>query len=417
MVYHKDLLEEIRALPVIDTCVRLDAEQARISKEADFFGVFMSAHTCNELSAAGMPRTDMAELLNANTSHETKVRLFMPYWQKCSNTAYFRAQTQAVNDIYNIPEITAETLPELSARISQRNKPGVYAAILQDVAHISQCVTAWRGEPLKPFNKSFYKVSLCVDDILSISDASDINRLEQQHGIFIRSLYDFSELIERMISSIKDVGLCAIFSTPGAFRTLEFEYVTDNEAALSLERILTDKTTDSDVKNLQDFLMYSLAQTAYWHNLVFQIHTGISSGGIITPDRTNPLLLSRLLNDRPDTVFDILIGGIPFGDHALALAKTFPNVYINLTLAHTIASRTAVRFLTEWLHAIPAGRIIGFGSDATVPEDVYASLCMARDNITRALCEWVADDEISRSTAISYARMLLYDNPAELFPK
>ena len=64
---------------------------------------------------------------------------------------------------------------------------------------------------------------------------------------------------------------------------------------------------------------------------------------------------------------------------------------------------------------MPAERILGFGSDVGYPEFVYGHLVMARSCLADVLAEKVKKDFLSKETALDLARMMLRDNPMELY--
>lgn len=58
---------------------------------------------------------------------------------------------------------------------------------------------------------------------------------------------------------------------------------------------------------------------------------------------------------------------------------------------------------------------MGFGGDSTYVEEAYGHSVIARENISRILAEKVADGSISKNHAFEIARMILRDNPKQLY--
>jgi len=73
------------------------------------------------------------------------------------------------------------------------------------------------------------------------------------------------------------------------------------------------------------------------------------------------------------------------------------------------------QILSEWIDLVPAERLLGFGSDVGYPEFVYGHLVMARSCLADVLADKVQRDLLSRETALDLARMMLRDNPMELY--
>jgi predicted TIM-barrel fold metal-dependent hydrolase len=146
-----------------------------------------------------------------------------------------------------------------------------------------------------------------------------------------------------------------------------------------------------------------------------QIHTGLLEGNGNFIRNANPALLSNLISSNPNTRFDLLHGGYPYGGETAAMAKMFPNVYIDMAWTHIISQEFAVRYLSEWLDTVPVGKLLGFGGDYLFVEGVLGHLVIAKENIGRALAAKVADGILDMAEAKRYAAMLLSENAEQLF--
>ena len=71
--------------------------------------------------------------------------------------------------------------------------------------------------------------------------------------------------------------------------------------------------------------------------------------------------------------------------------------------------------LNEWLETVPVSRLMAFGGDCMVVENVYSELTLARRIITNVLCNKVREGYFSESEAKVIARMILFDNAAKLY--
>lgn len=114
--------------------------------------------------------------------------------------------------------------------------------------------------------------------------------------------------------------------------------------------------------------------------------------------RNNAADLCRLLLDFPDTRFVLMHIGYPYGQDFIALAKQYPNAWIEMCWAWTLNPAASVRFLKEFLLAAPADNIFTFGGDYLAVEPVYGHACIARRGVAQALSElgaegWIALEE------------------------
>jgi hypothetical protein len=80
-----------------------------------------------------------------------------------------------------------------------------------------------------------------------------------------------------------------------------------------------------------------------------------------------------------------------------------------------VSTEFSKRYLCEWLDTVPVNKLLGFGGDYIFVEGVYGHLCIARQNIGRALAAKVAEGAFDIRAAKRYAAMMLYDNPESLY--
>lgn len=100
---------------------------------------------------------------------------------------------------------------------------------------------------------------------------------------------------------------------------------------------------------------------------------------------------------------------------AAAIAKVFPNVYVELCWAHVISPSASRRALHELLDTVPSNKIFGCGGDYRYPELSYTHATIARRNISRVLAEKVSEGSCSEEEALELGRKLQHDNPDALF--
>jgi hypothetical protein len=356
----------------------------------------------------------MEKLRNGDVSFDEKITLFMPYWRKAKNTTYCRAISIAVKDLYGIDEINEKTLPELNKRVIEKNKPGIYKEVLQEKCKIKYCL--WdQFYTDNPEEDNFFRLSLRLDDILFINSSYEINELERKYNTSIKTPEALEEILEIAITRHKPKGLTAIKSALAYQRTIDFAPVSKPEAMLAMDKILRNRFTENDAKVLQDYLMYSLAQKCCWHDLPFQIHTGLLEGNSNKIRNANPALLSDLIINNPGTKFDIFHGGYPYGGEMAAMAKMFPNVYLNMCWTHIISQAYSVRYLEEWLDTVPVCKILAFGGDYCFIEGTYGHLRIAQENIAKALTAKIESGIFGLDDAKEYAASMLYKNAEELY--
>ncbi|MCL2286711.1 MAG: amidohydrolase [Firmicutes bacterium] len=410
----QELYNAIDQMPVADSHEHLMPEFMRVDKPMDFFTITMTHYASSDLISAGMLWDDMHKLNDINVPLGEKIQIFMPYWKKANNTTYCRALKIAAKDLYGIEEINAATLPELNARMVEQNRPGLYKKIMEDKGKIKYCIWDqwWVDMPQKD---DFYPLAVRLDGIIFINSPGDIQALEEKFNTCITGLDKIEEILETCINGYKASGIVAIKSALAYSRSLDYSKVSAREAAVALRRILRNEFTAADTKTLQDYVMFRVAEKAAAHNLVFQIHTGLLEGNGNFIRNANPSLLSTLVYENPNTKFALMHGGYPYGGELSAMAKMFPNVYIDMCWLHIISTHHVYNILMEWLDAVPVNKILGFGGDYIFVEGVYGHLQLAKENLARVLADKVANGSASMAEAEKYARMMLFDNVEDLF--
>ncbi|MEM3003864.1 MAG: amidohydrolase family protein [Candidatus Bathyarchaeia archaeon] len=220
----------------------------------------------------------------------------------------------------------------------------------------------------------------------------------------------------------------------GYRRPLKFEKATFSEAEQVFNNICSQKTfvrvdaegvritapsgiSLDEAKPLHDFMVHKVIQLAGEYSVPVQIHTGFHEGNENLIANTNPLNLTNLFMEYREVKFDIFHGAYPWIGECSALAKTFPNVYLDLAWLHVVSPYIAREALSEWLETVPANKILGFGGDYVFVEGSYGHSVIARDNIARVLTQKVEDGDLKLEEAKALARKILRENAKELFLK
>ncbi|TYB84065.1 MAG: amidohydrolase family protein, partial [Kosmotoga sp.] len=165
----------------------------------------------------------------------------------------------------------------------------------------------------------------------------------------------------------------------------------------------------------QDYIMHHILSVANKKKLFIQFHTGLLEGNRGILSNSNPEHLENLFSKYPDVKFDIFHTGYPYQNITAALAKMYPNVFIDMCWSHIISPFAARKALSDFLDAVPYNKIMGFGGDYAIVDAIYGHLKIARENIARVLSQKVEEDGgMSIDRAAEIAHRLLYDNPKEV---
>ena len=150
------------------------------------------------------------------------------------------------------------------------------------------------------------------------------------------------------------------------------------------------------------------------YGLPVQFHAGLLGGNGNFLDHSNPVHLSNLFIRHKRTKF-IILHGFPYCDELGALAKMFPNVYVDMAWFHMISQKSAQLALSTWLDLLPLNKILAFGGDENRVEVSYGHSVIARGTVAEVLWEKARYDALSHERVTSMAQRLLRENAWELF--
>ncbi len=204
-------------------------------------------------------------------------------------------------------------------------------------------------------------------------------------------------------------------------RRLDYEAVPKERAEPLFARFARHEKLDAEEqKALQDYLFRYCVGKATEYGLPVKLHTGYYAGHDsmpLTRLRQNAGDLCPLLKDFPETKFVLMHIGYPYQDEFIALAKHYHNAYIDLCWAWIINPAAGVRFVKEFLLAAPANKLFTFGGDYITVETIYGHSRIARQGLTQAISELVAEGWIAREEVPALVQRLMRGNACETFPK
>ena len=207
----------------------------------------------------------------------------------------------------------------------------------------------------------------------------------------------------------KSKGAVCLKTTTAYERTLDFENVTREQAERAWGRPMSQSPA-SDVKALQDYIMWRIVELSARLDLPFQIHTGHAR-----IQGSNPMLFVDMIAANPKTKFVLFHGGYPWIGETGAIASRYQNVWIDSVWLPTISYTMGKRAYEEWLDVVGSNRIL-WGADAHHAEGVYAATEITRRCLAEALAEKVERKELGQEQALHIGRQILRENALELFP-
>jgi predicted TIM-barrel fold metal-dependent hydrolase len=231
---------------------------------------------------------------------------------------------------------------------------------------------------------------------------------------------DLASLREAMAALFARLGPLAVaVKTQHAYnRTLLWEERTDADAAAVLAAVLNAPDTVDEASRLVlgDWCLARGVELATEYNLPFKIHTGYYAGhGYMRTERIRSGHLCGLLARYPHARFVLMHIAYPYSDEITAIAKHYPNVWVDLCWAWSINPVAAADFVRRFIHAVPSNKLFGFGGDSFWPCASVAYSIQAREGLIRALEGEFADGFLTEPDALRLAQQFLQQNQRECF--
>ena len=186
------------------------------------------------------------------------------------------------------------------------------------------------------------------------------------------------------------------------------------EARAAFADLSTDWNGRIEHPQLLDYCLHLALSIAGEYGSPVQFHTGFGDPDA-HPRLVDPTHLVECIETHPETEFVVLHGGYPYVGQAAYVTATYPNVYLDLSLAIPFAQHGASRVVSTALEVVPTTKLL-YGSDAFhTPELFVLAAQRFRDALAETLSGIVESGIISETYAETAARQILRSNAMELY--
>jgi len=423
MTLAQELHEEIQQIKIIDTHEHLVNRQMLSDMGFNIIHAMEIEYVKDSLLAVGI---DPNLLVQGGFQTDNLLDQVIPVLWKVRNTSYYRSLFRAFRDLHGLQgeELDRRNLKRVSDSIeSAYARRDWYEQVLQKKCNIRYIL---RDMEYMPIEHDFIRPVIRMDNFLMLRHRRLLQDwIERGAPIFtlrvseydytntVKTFTDYLDLLESHFQEAQTFGAIAVKVGIAYNRTLYFEQVSQDEA-FRIFALPDEKTTESDIKAFQDFMMFRIIEKAAEYRLPVQIHTGLLSAGKNRLGNTNPLLLTDVFLQFPEVRFDLFHGGFPFTGETGALALMFPNVYLDTCWLPIISEMTFKRALKEWLCSVPASKIL-WGGDCACAEGTYGAVATMQEALAAVLAEKIEEDVLDFESAVWTAKGILHDNAEELF--
>ena len=355
---------------------------------------------------------------------EDRQRIFQ-VWPFVRTTGYGQAVELAVRTLFNLDynASQADAITEaMQAFIRDKSPEAIYEE-LYECANVKWVVNDCPGGNITPTAyfvgdnfPSFFKYTLRYgrSQILTITEKSQIEELEKTMNWSIHCLADLDRLMNEHTERAKATGnLIALKIALAYARPLDFADTAFSDADRVLTTIL--KGEEVEANPLHDYLAHRILERAETFDVPVQIHTGYLEGNWNDIRWGDPTPLVSVFQKYRKVKFDLFHASWPYSEFIGAVAKEFPNVWIDLCWAWAMNPVQMERILDEWLSCVPSNKIFGFGADTQSPFPVVGYAHQARMGIANVMMKKLSTGEYNLDTAKFVARRVMYENAREVF--
>lgn len=352
----------------------------------------------------------------------------LPIIRRVQNTAFYRSTLHMLRLVYGVEceEVDESNYDEIDGIIQQQPlTPKRYWDLVSGNGSIKKMVLnlqqledlpKYEGHPIFTYVLGMNNWVKPTRAALVPKGLGDhLAFAEKETGIAIETMEDYLYAMELYLSKAKSQG--CIGAKLGFAYVFPFEY-EDQDRALAAACFSKAKRGERllhrEIVALESYLLFSLAQRLGEQELILQIHTGLIKHEANIA-KVDPTIFYDLYRSCPKTKFDLFHAGYPHHGKMGAMAKSLPNVFANMCWIPLISQKAAHDILSEWMEVVSAGKIIGFGSDMIFPEIMAAHFDLAKKIVTDVLCEKIESGYISEKGALSFARIIFYESPCELY--
>lgn len=408
--------------PLVDTHEHLVEERTRLRGGAPHFfpsndwSDLLLHYAADDMMSAGMGRDARDRFFHPETPQGTKIQLFLPIWDRIRHTGYGRAVRESVRILYGVDDLDAASIPVVDERFREALRPGLYQSILRDSAGIVHAqvnslerIFVETDHPdLLPQDISFLAFTKADRSVVERDTGQAPDTLDGWCG-WIDACFD--RWAPRAIAAKNQIAYQRRLAFPAADpRAVEATFAC---------KVAGGAVSPDDEIALENHLFRHCLAAATRNGLPVKLHTGYYAGfGRMPLGRVaaNAGDLAPLLAEFPDTRFVLMHIGWPYQDEYLALAKHFPNVWIDLCWTWIIDPEACVRFVREFLTTVPSNKLLPFGGDYFTVECVVGHARIARAGMASALSELVDAGWMREEEASALVPRLFHGNARALFP-
>ena len=409
-------------MQLFDSHEHYPPEEVRTGQTLDF-SYYFSNYCGDDFRSAGMTQAQWERFIAHKTPPEEKLALFCEVRPLVEDGCYFDVARRTLRAFFDeAPPDTLEDIRRLNKKIARKNRPGIYRAV-QQRSHVAHTIVFTD----RPYEETDFGFVIDVDFLTTPFCRGDLMEFSRYLGGIYADFAAFLAALEAYVAALaRRPDVLGLKFLMAYYRDLNLPLVPYHRAEAVYQRLFAgthllevrrQAVASEEVFLLQNYLVHHLIVQAGRWNLAVCFHTGLQAGMWNNLANGDPQQLWSLFSQYPQVRFLILHAGIPYCDKALFLAKTCPNVFVDMAWVHGISRTYAREILSKAVELLPQNKLLGFGGDYFVAEKTFGQAALARENVAAVLSEKVGKGELSLQRAEIWMRCLLHDNAASFYEK
>jgi glucuronate isomerase len=409
---------ELEKIPLVDPHSHINPHAPAAKSLADLLGY----HYYTELAhSAGMPK---AELAPEGRDLVENIGRWLPALANTAQYGWLVHLAQAFFG-YEKETIGPDDVGPLYDAVAKRTSASEWPDEVFRKTNLEAIfLTNDFDDTLEGFDTSRYVPCLRTDELVfKLDQPGVLARFNKATGMEVGSLPHLLDGVGRLFQHFvaKEARACAI-SLPPDF---EPQRPGDRESEEAFTRVLEDRHGDDDLRTVAYRVFFALADRCEEFRLPFDLMIGVRrnvyEGGVyqgtdLFDQRTSLYQYRRLFNEKPNVRFPVSVLTHMQNQELVAYSWIFPNV---LPCGHWWYSNTPTYIdadLAARLEAVPAGKQIGYYSDAYKLEFVLPKFAMYRRRLAHVLLrDFVVARGWSEERALELGRAVLRDNVLDVF--
>lgn len=342
----------------------------------------------------------------------------MPAFLNVQFTSYFKSMMVGLERLYGInPTTDLEKWRQLEKIVTQAYQDqthfesGLKEAgirfVLRDPYFAVADPQDWSDRVSSVFRVDDFIGSPWYNDPHKGNTAADI---ANTWNMEINTLDDMVSVLEHGFARYMENESKAVKTATAYRREIHFNPITRTEA----ERAFRELKKDFDPqmhRALGNFMIREVIKLCIEWDKPLQIHTGMNYGAL---DKANPVKAVNLFQEFPEVDFVLFHGGYPYTEAAALLAKTFPNVYLDLVWMPQLSRGMTVEMIGRWIDLVPVNKIM-WGGDVWTIEECVGSAHYFKDVLASGLYKKYTHKQLNGMDCIEIANNIMWRNALERY--